>query len=78
MTEEICVPIIEKAAGKIYNSEKYKDSFYCGYSPERINPGDKNHTLEKHNKITSGCNEKVAKWVNSFLWIFYFCRNTYG
>ena len=72
VTEEICVPIIEKAAGKNYNSEKYKDSFYCGYSPERINPGDKNHTLENIIKITSGCNEKVAKWVNSFYGSFIF------
>ena len=72
VTEEICVPIIEKESAKKYNSKDYKDSFYCGYSPERINPGDTNHTIENIIKVTSGCNEKVAKWVNSFYGSFIY------
>jgi UDP-N-acetyl-D-galactosamine dehydrogenase len=51
-TEEVCVPIIEKLSGL-----KYKSDFKVGYSPERINPGDKVHTLTKVVKITSGCDE---------------------
>lgn len=48
-TEEICVPILERASGK-----KWKKDFYVGYSPERINPGDKVHTLTKIKKVVSG------------------------
>jgi len=48
-TEEICVPILEKFSGMKFNTD-----FYCGYSPERINPGDKNHRLTTIKKITSG------------------------
>lgn len=58
-TEEICVPIIEKASGLKLNSE-----FFCGYSPERIVPGDKVHTLTKIKKITSGSNKKAADMVD--------------
>jgi UDP-N-acetyl-D-galactosamine dehydrogenase len=49
VTEEICVPILEKESGL-----KWKKDFFVGYSPERINPGDKNHTVEKIRKIVSG------------------------
>ena len=66
VTEEICVPIIEKESGLIFNSDNRKSSFYCGYSPERINPGDKEHTLKTILKITSGCNEKVTSWIDKF------------
>jgi UDP-N-acetyl-D-glucosamine/UDP-N-acetyl-D-galactosamine dehydrogenase len=54
-TEEICVPIIEKVSGL-----KFKVDFKIGYSPERINPGDKLHTLSSVVKITSGCDEESA------------------
>ena len=59
-TEEICVPIIENFSGLKFNKD-----FYCGYSPERINPGDKDHRLTSIVKITSGSNEKVACWIDS-------------
>ena len=58
-TEEECVPILEKESGLIFNID-----FFCGYSPERINPGDKNNTLTKIKKVTSGSNEVTAKIVN--------------
>tara|TARA_B100001059_G_scaffold60440_1_gene56162 strand:+ start:990 stop:2285 length:1296 start_codon:yes stop_codon:yes gene_type:complete len=54
-TEEICVPILEKLSGLVYNKE-----FFCGYSPERINPGDKINTLTKIKKITSGSTPKIS------------------
>ena len=54
-TEDFCVPILENQSRLIYNKD-----FFCGYSPERINPGDKNHTLTKIKKITSGSNKKTA------------------
>ena len=53
-TEEECVPIIEKNSSLIYNQD-----FFCGYSPERINPGDKERTLTKITKITSGSNKNT-------------------
>ena len=60
VTEEICVPILEKASGL-----KWKEDFHVGYSPERINPGDKQHTLSKIVKVVSGDDketlEKVAE-----------------
>lgn len=59
-TEEICVPILEKQSGLAFNRD-----FFCGYSPERINPGDKVNTLTKIKKITSGSNPKVAAAVNA-------------
>lgn len=59
-TEEICVPILEKISGLKYNKD-----FYCGYSPERVNPGDKVNTLTKIKKITSGSNEYAAKKINN-------------
>ena len=60
-TEEICVPIIEKFSKKIFNED-----FFVGYSPERVNPGDKNHSLNKIVKVTSGSNSEVADWVYHF------------
>ena len=58
-TEEICVPMLEKVSGLKYNID-----FYCGYSPERINPGDKEHSLTTIKKITSGSNNETANLVN--------------
>ncbi|OZA42163.1 MAG: Vi polysaccharide biosynthesis protein VipA/TviB [Polynucleobacter sp. 17-46-58] len=58
-TEEICVPILEQASDLKFNVD-----FFCGYSPERINPGDKVNTLTKIKKITSGSNPAVAKEVD--------------
>lgn len=58
-TEEVCVPILEKGSKLVYNKD-----FYCGYSPERINPGDKINTIENIVKVTSGSNLKTAKIVN--------------
>jgi len=58
-TEEVCVPILEQQSGLKFNQD-----FFCGYSPERINPGDKINTLTKIRKITSGSTPKVAKAVD--------------
>ena len=58
-TEEVCVPILEKHSGLKFNQD-----FFCGYSPERINPGDKVNTLTKIRKITSGSNPEVSKVVD--------------
>lgn len=58
-TEEICVPILEKTSGLTYNQE-----FYAGYSPERINPGDKKHTVTKILKVTSGSTPEIGKEVD--------------
>jgi len=58
-TEEICVPILEVNSGLEYNVD-----FYCGYSPERINPGDKNHKVIDIVKVTSGSNSKIADKVD--------------
>ena len=58
-TEEVCVPILEENSGLKYNND-----FYCGYSPERINPGDKEHTLTKIKKVTSGSTPEIAKMVD--------------
>jgi UDP-N-acetyl-D-galactosamine dehydrogenase len=59
-TEEICVPILEK-----YSNLKFNKDFFCGYSPERINPGDKKHTIDKIKKITSGSTPKIANLVDA-------------
>jgi len=59
-TEEECVPVLEK-----YSSLKFNRDFFCGYSPERINPGDKEHTLTKILKITSGSTPEAAEVVNA-------------
>jgi UDP-N-acetyl-D-glucosamine/UDP-N-acetyl-D-galactosamine dehydrogenase len=59
-TEEICVPILEKHSGL-----KFNEDFFCGYSPERINPGDKVNTLTTIKKITSGSTPQIADEVNN-------------
>jgi len=59
-TEEDCVPVLEKFSGL-----KFNEDFYCGYSPERINPGDKVNTLTKIKKITSGSTPEVADLVDA-------------
>ena len=66
VTEEICIPIIEKNSGFLLDSKKNLDTFYCGYSPERINPGDTKHTINTIVKITSGCNLVIASWIDKF------------
>ena len=57
-TEEDCVPVLEKSSGLKYNVD-----FFCGYSPERINPGDRKNTLETIQKVVSGSTEEVAEKV---------------
>jgi UDP-N-acetyl-D-galactosamine dehydrogenase len=58
-TEEDCVPVLEK-----YSGLKFNEDFYCGYSPERINPGDKVNTLTKIKKVTSGSTPEIAEVVD--------------
>jgi UDP-N-acetyl-D-galactosamine dehydrogenase len=58
-TEEDCVPVLEKCSGLKFNTD-----FFCGYSPERINPGDKINTLTKIKKVTSGSTPEIARIVN--------------
>lgn len=58
-TEDDCVPILEKFSGLTFNQD-----FFCGYSPERINPGDKEHTVTKILKVTSGSTPEIAQRVN--------------
>tara|TARA_B100000686_G_C16792282_1_gene979590 strand:+ start:1184 stop:2479 length:1296 start_codon:yes stop_codon:yes gene_type:complete len=58
-TEEVCVPILEESSGLKYNQD-----FFCGYSPERVNPGDKINSLTKIKKITSGSNPEIANLVD--------------
>ncbi len=60
VTEDICVPALEKSSGMKLNKD-----FYCGYSPERINPGDKTHTITKILKVTSGSTPKIAKEIDN-------------
>ena len=60
-TEEVCVPIIQSESNLKFNQE-----FFVGYSPERINPGDKKHTLESITKVTSGSDFNTACWIDSF------------
>ena len=60
VTEEECLPIVEKVSGL-----KFNEDFFAGYSPERINPGDKEHTVEKIIKVTSGSTPEVADIVDS-------------
>ena len=59
VTEEECIPVVEKVSGLKYNTD-----FFAGYSPERINPGDKLHTVEKIKKVTSGSTPEVANIVD--------------
>ncbi len=58
-TEEDCVPILERVSGLKFNRD-----FFCGYSPERINPGDKEHTVTKILKVTSGSTPEIGKVVD--------------
>lgn len=59
-TEEDCVPVLEKVSGLRFNVD-----FFCGYSPERINPGDKVNTLTKIKKVTSGSTPEIGEFVNN-------------
>ncbi len=59
VTEDECIPVIEKVSGL-----KLNEDFYAGYSPERINPGDKQHTVEKIKKITSGSTPEAGELIN--------------
>jgi len=59
-TEEVCVPIMEQVSGLKYNQD-----FYAGYSPERINPGDKEHTVTSILKVTSGSTPEIAEFVDA-------------
>lgn len=59
VTEEECIPVVEKVSGLEYNID-----FFAGYSPERINPGDKEHTVEKIKKVTSGSTPEMATFVD--------------
>lgn len=58
-TEEDCIPVVERTSGLVFNKD-----FFAGYSPERINPGDKEHTVEKIKKVTSGSTPETGKIVN--------------
>lgn len=59
-TEEDCIPVVEKVSGLTYNK-----NFYAGYSPERINPGDKEHTVTRIKKVTSGSTPEIGKKVDA-------------
>ena len=59
VTEDECIPVVEKVSGL-----KFNEDFFAGYSPERINPGDKNHTVETIKKITSGSNPEIAEIID--------------
>ena len=58
-TEEKCVPVLESTSGLKFNKD-----FFCGYSPERINPGDKNHRIHDIKKIVSGSNSKITNLID--------------
>lgn len=59
VTEEECIPVVEKVSGL-----KFNEDFFAGYSPERINPGDKLHTVDKIKKVTSGSTSEIGKYVD--------------
>lgn len=59
VTEDECIPVVEKVSGMRFNQD-----FFAGYSPERINPGDKLHTVEKIKKVTSGSTPEIGKYVD--------------
>ena len=59
VTEEECLPVVEKVSGLRFNQD-----FFVGYSPERVNPGDKLHTVEKIRKVTSGSTPEIADYVD--------------
>lgn len=58
-TEEVCIPILEELSGLVYNTD-----FFAGYSPERINPGDKEHRVTSILKVTSGSTEEIAEFID--------------
>ena len=58
-TEEVCIPVLEKVSGLVFNQD-----FYAGYSPERINPGDKEHRVTNILKVTAGSTPEVADFVD--------------
>lgn len=60
VTEEECIPVVEKVSGLVFNKD-----FFAGYSPERINPGDKEHTVEKIRKVTSGSTPEIANIIDA-------------
>ena len=60
VTEEVCVPILEEISGL-----KFNEDFFCGYSPERINPGDKEHTVTKILKVIAGSTPEIATIVDN-------------
>ena len=60
VTEEECLPVVERVSGL-----KFNEDFFAGYSPERINPGDKLHTVEKIKKVTSGSTPEIADYVDA-------------
>lgn len=60
VTEEECLPVVERVSGLVFNTD-----FYAGYSPERINPGDKEHTVDKIKKVTSGSTPEIADYVDA-------------
>ncbi|HIF9178748.1 TPA: Vi polysaccharide biosynthesis UDP-N-acetylglucosamine C-6 dehydrogenase TviB [Photobacterium damselae] len=59
-TEEVCIPVLEKVSGLVFNKD-----FFAGYSPERINPGDKEHRVTTIKKVTSGSTPEVSEYVDS-------------
>jgi len=63
-TEEVCVPILERSSGLSFNHPDPQQGFVCGYSPERINPGDSSHKLTTIVKVTSGSTPEAATWVD--------------
>ena len=65
-TEEVCVPILERESGLRFNAAEPGAGFFCGYSPERINPGDQEHRLTTITKVTSGSTPEAADWVDEF------------
>ena len=65
-TEDYCVPILEK-----YSKLKFNKDFFCGYSPERINPGDSSHSLTDIIKVTSGSNKETADFINELYPVSY-------
>ena len=60
VTEEECLPVVERTSGLVFNKD-----FFAGYSPERINPGDKEHTVEKIKKVTSGSTPEIASYIDT-------------
>ena len=72
------MPILEQESGLVFNDITNKNSFVCGYSPERINPGDNNRKLGDIQKVTSGSTPEVAKWIDTFYTSFIGSWNLLG